>query len=54
MILLLITTLAQATGFETINGLRYLIDSEKNEASLIPNDTLYSGILLSDKTKNKL
>ena len=43
MTLLLITILAQATGFDTINGLKYLIDTEKNEATLVANDPVYSG-----------
>ena len=43
MTLLLINTLAQATVFETINGLKYSIDTLKNEASLVANSPRYSG-----------
>ncbi len=46
MTLLLISTLANATGFETINGLKYLIDTEKNEATLVANSPKYSGDII--------
>jgi hypothetical protein len=37
LITLLISTLAQATVFDTVNGLKYSIDTLKNEASLVEN-----------------
>ena len=41
---LLISTLAQATVFETINGLKFSIDTLKNEATLVTNGSKgYSG-----------
>ena len=40
---LLISTLAQASVFETINGLKYSLDTLKNEASLVANSPGYSG-----------
>jgi len=44
MTLLLVSTLAQATVFETTNGLKYSLDTLKNEATLVTNGSRgYSG-----------
>ena len=44
--LLLISTLAHATSSETINGLKFLIDTEKNEATLVADSLNYSGDII--------
>ena len=44
--LLLVSTLAHATSIETINDLKYLIDTEKNEATLIAKSPNYSGDII--------
>jgi len=41
--LLTMGTEAQATGYETINGLRFLINTETKKASLVANNPVYSG-----------
>jgi hypothetical protein len=50
MSLLLISTLAQASDFETINGLKYIIEQENDKAILFANDPVYSGdIIIPEK-----
>ena len=50
MTLLLISTLAQATVFETIDGLKYSLDTLNNEASLITNNHIFrSDIVIPEK-----